>query len=110
MQCQWQVYSCSTLFYIIHLLSQFTHCLTRIHGNKLGNSKLVAARPSHEVHCSQDSKMCAQLRCTLFGLEHFIMKTIRVCDVMTILNERKHLEMAIRLVPDTVSLISDRTK
>ncbi len=44
-------------------------------------------------------------RMTVFLLEKNILKTMMFCDVTTVLNERKHLEMVIRSVPDTVKLI-----
>ncbi len=39
-----------------------------------------------------------------------ILKTMMFRDVRTVLNERKHLKMVIRSVPDSVSLILGRTE
>jgi hypothetical protein len=40
----------------------------------------------------------------------FILKTMMFCYITTILNERKHLKMVIRSVPDSVSLNLGRTE
>jgi hypothetical protein len=40
-----------------------------------------------------------------FAGKKYILKTMPFHDVTTVLNERKHLEMVIRSVPDSVSLI-----
>ncbi len=42
----------------------------------------------------------------VFWQEKNILKTMIFREVTTVLNERKHLKMAIRSVPDSVSLIS----
>jgi hypothetical protein len=44
-----------------------------------------------------------------FGRGKNIMKTVMFRDMTTVLNESKHLEMVIRSVPDSVSLILGRT-
>jgi hypothetical protein len=44
------------------------------------------------------------------GLEIFILKTMMFREVTTVLNERKHLEMVIRSVPDSVGLFLGRTE
>ncbi len=52
-----------------------------------------------------DSKSHALLRWLLFDREKCIFKTMMFRDVTTILNERTHLKMVTRSVPDSVSLI-----
>ena len=42
--------------------------------------------------------------------EKNILKTMMFRDEMTVLNERKHLKMVIRSVPDSVILILGRTE
>jgi hypothetical protein len=49
-------------------------------------------------------------RMAVFYREKYILKTMMFRDVRTVLNERKNLNMVIRLVPDSVSLILGRTK
>jgi hypothetical protein len=46
----------------------------------------------------------------LFCREIFILKTMMFREVTTVLNERKHLKMVIRSVPDAVSLILGRAE
>ncbi len=47
-------------------------------------------------------KSMHRLRWSFFGLQKFILKTMIFRDVTTVLNERKHLQMVIRSVPDSV--------
>ncbi len=49
-------------------------------------------------------------RMTVFWPGNFILKTMMFRDVTTVLNERKHLKMVIRSVPDSVSLNLGRTE
>jgi hypothetical protein len=49
-------------------------------------------------------------RMVLFWPDIFILKNMTFCEVTTVLNERKHLKMVIRSVPDSVSLILGRTE
>ncbi len=58
------------------------------------------------------TKKRARLGLPIFGRENFILKTMmfRGPGVTTVLNERKHLKMVIRSVPDSVSLILGRTE
>ncbi len=49
-------------------------------------------------------------RMAVFWPENFILKTMMFRDLTTVLNERKHLKMVIRSVPDSFSLILDRTE
>jgi hypothetical protein len=44
-----------------------------------------------------------------FGLENFILKTMMFRDVMTILNERKHLKMVIRSIGSSEPMQNDQT-
>ncbi len=46
----------------------------------------------------------------ILGRDFFILKTMMFHEVTTVLNERKHLKMVIRSVPDAVSLILGRTE
>ncbi len=50
------------------------------------------------------TKERARLGWPLFCRKIFILKTIMFHEVTTVLNERKHLKMVIRSVPDSVSL------
>ncbi len=52
-----------------------------------------------------DSISHARLRWFLFDWEKQISKTMMFPDVTTVLNERTHLKMVIRSVPDSVHLI-----
>jgi hypothetical protein len=54
---------------------------------------------------ARGTKERARLGWPVFGRENFILKTMMFRDVMTVLNERKHLKMVIRSVLDAVSLI-----
>jgi hypothetical protein len=49
-------------------------------------------------------------RMAVFFRKKNILKILMFRDVRTVLNERKHLKMVIRLVPDSVSLILGRTE
>ncbi len=46
----------------------------------------------------------------IFCRENFILKTMMICNVTTVLNERKDLNMVVRSVPDSNSLILGWTK
>ena len=46
----------------------------------------------------------------VFGLEILVLKTMMFRDLTTVLNERKHLKMLIRSVPDSVSPILGRAE
>jgi hypothetical protein len=59
---------------------------------------------------ARGTKERARLGWPFFGLENFILKIMMFRDVTTVLNETKHLEMVIRTVPDSFSLILDRTE
>ncbi len=59
---------------------------------------------------ARGTKERALLGWLFFLPEFFILKTIMFREVTTVLNERKHLEMVIRSVPDSVSLILGRTE
>jgi hypothetical protein len=51
------------------------------------------------------NKQRARLGWPFFGREIFTLKTMLFRDILTVLNERKHLKMVIWSVPDSVSLI-----
>jgi hypothetical protein len=53
----------------------------------------------------QGTKERTQTRMTVFGREKNILKTMMFRDVATVLNERTHLKMVTRSVPDSLSLI-----
>jgi hypothetical protein len=55
------------------------------------------------------SRACTT-RMAVFLPGKFILKPIMFREVTTVLNERKHLIMVIRSVPDAVSLILGRTE
>ncbi len=59
---------------------------------------------------ARGTKERARLGRSLFGRENLILKTMTFHDVTTILNERKHLKMVIRSIPDSVTLILGRTE
>ncbi len=59
---------------------------------------------------ARGTKEHARLGWPFFGRENFIFKTLMFRGVTTFLNERKHLKMVIRSVPDSVSLILGRTE
>ncbi len=44
----------------------------------------------------------------VFGREYFDLEIMMFRKVTTVLNQRKHLKMVIRSVPDSVSLILGR--
>ncbi len=47
---------------------------------------------------------------SFFCREKLVLKSMVFSDVATDLNEREHLKMVIRSVPDYVSIIVDQTK
>ncbi len=53
---------------------------------------------------ARGTKERARLGWPFFGLEIFTLKIMKFHDVTTVLNERKHLKMLIRSVPESVSL------
>ncbi len=59
---------------------------------------------------ARGTKERARLGWPFFGRENFILKIMMFREVTTVLNERKHLKMVIRSVPDSVSLILGRTE
>jgi hypothetical protein len=59
---------------------------------------------------ARGTKERARLGWLYFGREIFILKTMKFREITTVLNERKHLEIAIRSVSDSVSLIFGRTE
>jgi hypothetical protein len=56
------------------------------------------------------TKERARLGWPFLAGEKKILKTMMFRDVRAVLNERKHLKMVIRSVPDSVSLILGRTE
>ncbi len=59
---------------------------------------------------AQGTKQRAWLGWQFFMPEKNILKTMMFRDVTTVLNERKHLKMVIRSVPDSVILFLGRTE
>jgi hypothetical protein len=59
---------------------------------------------------ARGTKERAQLGWPFFGREMFILKTMMFHAVTTVLNERAHLKMVIRSVPDSVSLSLGQTE
>ena len=59
---------------------------------------------------ARGTKERARLGRSFFGRENFILKTMTFHDVTTVLNERKHLKMVIRSIPDSVTLILGRSE
>jgi hypothetical protein len=55
-------------------------------------------------------KSVHRLRRPFFGWGIFILKTMMFDDETTVLNQRKHLKMVIRSVPDSVRQILGKTK
>jgi hypothetical protein len=77
-----------------------------------GPSCTVVTAPPAQVHrlataqlAAGGTKELARLRWPFFGRNFFILKIVMFHDLTTVLNERKHLKMLIRSVPDSVSLI-----
>jgi hypothetical protein len=66
--------------------------------------------PAPAQLAARGTKERARLGWPFFCREKIILKTIMFRDVRTVLNERKHLKMVIRSVPDSVSLILSRTE
>jgi hypothetical protein len=64
----------------------------------MGSAQLAAKR--HEV-----PKSMHDLDGHFFAGKKHILETMMFRDVRTVLNERRHLTMVIRSVPDSVSLI-----
>jgi hypothetical protein len=75
-------------------------------------------RDSDHSSISNDSRQLAgrgteertRLGWPFFVLKIFILKTMMLRDVTRLLNERKHLKMVIRSVPDSLSLILGRAE
>ncbi len=59
---------------------------------------------------ARGTKERARLGWPFFGWEIFILKTVMIREVTTVLNDRTHLKMVIRSVPVPVSLILGLTK
>jgi hypothetical protein len=59
---------------------------------------------------ARGTKERAWLGWPFFGREIFILKTMMFGEVTTVLNERKHLKMVIRSVPDAIILILGRAE
>jgi hypothetical protein len=59
---------------------------------------------------ARGTKERARLGWPCFGQEFYILKTVMFREVTTALNERKHLKLEIRSVPDSFSLILGRNE
>jgi hypothetical protein len=71
----------------------------------LGSSSFCFAKPTGQQLAARGTKEPARLGWLFFGREIFILKTMMFREVRTVLNERKHLKMVFRSVPDSVSPI-----
>ncbi len=59
---------------------------------------------------ARGTKERARLGWPFFVRKKYILKTMMFRDVTTVFNERKHLKMVIRSVPDFLSLILGRAE
>ncbi len=110
----WQVHT-STFQYTYVCTRTYRHIPVHtstyqyIPGFQKGANRSWTRNPLHQL-AARGTKGRARLGWPFFGREIFILKTMMIREVTTVLNDRTHLKMVIRSVPVPVSWILGRTE
>ncbi len=96
-------------FHLVFYLLCFTVLISSV-SCQCPETMLSLSSSQTEQLAALGTKESAWLRWPFFGPENFILKTMMFREVTTVLNERTHLEMVGRSVPDDTSQILGWTK